>query len=104
MICKNCIRLADHLAAAESALDAGSAYAVEMREVLSDLVDYQNDAPLEKYRVQWTAAMARARAALAKNPDDALTGHMQTCDGEIVNDVCVKCGATRNSSYKDTKS
>lgn len=33
----------------------------ELRDALQELKDWQNDAPLEKYRKQWEAAMARAQ-------------------------------------------
>jgi len=41
----------------------------ELRECLSNLVDEQNGAPLERRREQWQATMDEARAALAATED-----------------------------------
>jgi hypothetical protein len=38
-----------------------------LRNALSDLYDEQNDAPLEKRRPQWEAAMEQARKVLGYN-------------------------------------
>ena len=38
----------------------------QLRAALQNLLDEQNDAPLERHRVQWEAAMADARAILSK--------------------------------------
>lgn len=39
-------------------------HAVELAGALDELTDWQNGPPLETYREGWTAAMARAQAAL----------------------------------------
>lgn len=38
----------------------------ELLEALQNLYDEQNDAPLERHRVWWEAAMEKARAAIAR--------------------------------------
>ena len=44
-------------------LKAGNA---ELLEALIELYDNQNDAPLERHRARWEAAMAKASAAILK--------------------------------------
>ena len=38
----------------------------ELLEALIELYDNQNDAPLERHRARWEAAMAKASAAILK--------------------------------------
>ena len=38
----------------------------ELLDALSELYDNQNDAPLERHRARWAAAMEKARLAIEK--------------------------------------
>lgn len=66
-----------------------------MREALRALYDEQNDAPLEKRRPQWEAAMKLAREALALESQAEPRAPQTACDEE----TCPKCGGWNVSPF-----